>query len=92
MEISSSLPKGTGVSAENLPPSSRYFNKTVGGDIYFKLRKVGIEGLYADAFSRIYDATKATTFVKRWIQKVEDKSDSEGRATIFTGCLKLNLK
>ena len=90
MEINSSLPKGTvGVPESRLPESSQYFNKTVTGEIYFKLRKVGIEGLYADAFSRIYNTTPS---VKRWIQKVEDKSDSEGRATIFTGCLKLNLK
>jgi hypothetical protein len=89
MEINSTLPKGTvGVPESRLPESSQYFNKTVTGKIYFKLRKVGIEGLYADAFSRIY----TTPSVKRWIQKVEDKSDSEGRATIFTGCLKLNLK
>ena len=90
MEINSSLPKGTvGVPESRLPESSQYFNKTVTGEIYFKLRKVGIEGLYADAFSRINNTTKS---LKRWIQKVEDKSDSEGRATIFTGCLKLNLK
>jgi len=95
MEIISSLPKGTvGVSADSLPESSRYFDKSVVGEIYFKLcRGLGNEGLYADAFTRIYNATKAGTLVKRWFTNMEEKKDRDGHATIFKGCLKLkNLK
>jgi hypothetical protein len=95
MEINSSLPKGTvGVSAESLSESSRYFDKSVVGEIYFKLcRGLGNEGLYADAFTRIYNATKATKATKRWITSMEEKKDKDGHATIFKGCLKLkNLK
>ena len=95
MEINSTLPKGTvGVSEGCLPRSSQYFNKTVTGTIYFKLCRDRKEGLYADAFKRIYNATtKEKTSVKRWIQRVDDMNDKkDGQATIFHGCLKLNLK
>jgi hypothetical protein len=83
------LPKGTvGISAGSLRPSSQYFDKTVSGEIYFKLCRVGNEGLYADAFKKIYISTQPETSVKRWINNIEDKNDKDGDATIFKGCLK----
>ena len=90
MEINSSLRKGTvGVPERRLPESSQYFNKTVTGEIYFKLCRVGNERLYADAFKQIYKSTEPNTSVKKWINAMEDTNDRDGHATIFTGCLKL---
>jgi len=90
MEVNSSLPKGTvGVSETRLTESSRYFNKTVSGEIYFKLCRVGNEILYADAFKQIYNSSRPNTSVKKWINEMEDTNDRDGHATIFKGCLKL---
>ena len=91
MEINSSLRKGTvGVPERRLTESSQYFNKTVTGEIYFKLCRVGNERLYADAFKQIYKSTEPNTSVKKWINVMEDTKDRDGHATIFQGCLKLN--